>query len=104
MSEQEQDALIGRFLREHAEAKRKLATMQTQMERYSKAFSSLSGCLSNNVHDDFNLITAERELDKLPLSEFDFGKLREFLKEYTELRKSVTAGRARLREFGIEAV
>lgn len=104
MSEQEQDLLTGRFLREHADAKRKLVAMNTQLERYSKAFASLASCLSRNVHAEFNLDTAKREIAQLPLSEFDFGKLLAFLEEYTELRKSVTEGNLKLRELGIDAV
>lgn len=105
MSEQEQDVVLGRFLREHGEAKRKLVAMQAEMERYQKAFTALASTLSkDNVHDAFSLTTAKRELEKLPLSEFDFSKLLEFLNEYTELRKSVTAGRSRLRDLGVDAV
>ena len=104
MSEREQDEAIGRFLREHADSKRKLAAMQTHMESYSKAFASLASCLERNVHDDFNLAAAKRELEQAPLSEFDLGRLLAFLEEYTELRKSVTAGKTRLRELGIDAV
>lgn len=101
MSEQEQDAATGRMVREHADRKRKLAAMTAELERLKKAFESLANCLGHNVHTDFNLTTTRREIEKEPLSQFDFGKLIGFLVEFTELRQSVESGEARLGELGL---
>lgn len=104
MSDQEQDVLMGRFVREHSDAKRKLVAMQTQLERYEKGFTTLANALGRNDRDDFNLLVAKRHIDELPLSEFNLAALVAFLEEYTELRKTVSAGKARLRALGIDAV
>lgn len=102
MSEAEQDASIGRMVKELAENKRKLTAMTAELERYEKAFKSLASSLSNNVAAEFNLKCVTRDLHTFPVLEgFGLEPLVAFLEEYTQVRKSVESGTANLRQLGV---
>ncbi|HEY1205075.1 MAG: hypothetical protein ABSH46_19825 [Bryobacteraceae bacterium] len=101
MSEEEQDAVIGRLVREHAEKKRRLLAMVSELERYREAFASLASGLAHNINPEFNLTVTQREISNAPLSQFDFTKLTSFLQELTDLRKSVEREAPKLRELGL---
>jgi hypothetical protein len=101
MSEQEQDAVIGRTLRELADAKRKLTAMEAERERYEAAFKMLTSGLSYNVDPNFNAAVVARNVSHEPLSRFDFSKLVDFFREYSETRVAVQRGEKTMRDMGV---
>jgi hypothetical protein len=76
--------------------------MESELERYEKAFRALASSLAHNVANDFNLRCVDRDIHTHPvLSGLDLKSLVSFLEEYTELRQAVDAGAARLRDLGV---
>jgi len=102
MSEQEENAAIGRMIQDHAANKRTLAAMTAERERYQKAFAALAGSLGNNQGSDVNLKSVESDLRIFSVLEnIDLKPLVTFLKEYTEIRQAVDSGAARIRDLGV---
>lgn len=101
MSEQEQDAVIGRLVRDHSDAKKKEAVMKTKLEQLHKAFSSLANGLAYNADPSVNLVSVKRELQNESLASYEFGRLTAFLEEYAEVHQDVCRMNVRLKELGI---
>ncbi len=103
MSDNEQDAAIGRIVKDLSENKRKLAAMTSELERYEKAFKLIAqGLGHNDVAADFNLkVTQQYIASNSVLESLDLKPLVSFLEEYTQIRQSVDTGAARLRGLGV---
>lgn len=101
MSDQEQDAVVGRLVRDSANAKRKAAAMKTELEEIAKELVALVNALHHNIHSDVQLVAARRHIHDGLLAGYDFSKLIAFLEEYTEVRKSIEHMERRLLELGV---
>jgi len=101
MSAEDEDQIAGRIVREHAERKRKLAALESELRRFATAFKNLADGLGHNVSPTFSLNVVERAISEPPLNEIDFSKLVAFLREYTEVRERHTAGEEEIRKLGI---
>ena len=102
MSDHEQDATIGRLIREHAERRKKLIIMTAELERLAGTFSELGSNLKSALDAEGHLVTAQSFVDTSPtLTGFGLAKVSEFLAEYGQLRKAVAQGQAWIRDIGI---
>jgi hypothetical protein len=101
MSDQEQDAAVGRLVREYGESKRRLAAMNAELDAIKKAFQELVNGLGQNIAADSNLTVTRRVVEKTVLSQYDLTKLIKFLESFTELRTSMEQIEHRFLEFGI---
>lgn len=102
MSSEEQDRILGRVLREHGEAKAKLAALHAEAERLGSYFNELSAALRKNHSLDFRWVSAGQPgstaLNDYP-SKADLEQLAEDIREVTDARNALAA---RLRAAGYE--
>jgi hypothetical protein len=101
MSEQEQDAIVGRLMRERKNAKRQLAIMSAEIATIASSLRDVADAL-RDIAADANLSVAIRALQAGPLAKCDNAKLLAFLVEYTVARSAVSRMEQQLHELDVE--
>jgi hypothetical protein len=101
MSTEEQDALVGRLVREQAERKVKLAALDARRAEFQKAFAALANAIDTNVNSALYHPSAVKCIDAAPLSELDLRPLRELLLSIAHIHREVSDAALQLKSLGV---
>lgn len=103
MSNIEQDAEIGRLVREHGDRRREYLTLTAKLNRIGAALNEASVKLLSTNADTYsdNNFAAKRALESIA-EEVDLRQLLGFVIEHVELTKQLRREQSMLQQYGVD--
>jgi len=103
VSDSDEDAIIGRAVRQYVEAKRRLAAVRAELHAWASVFRELAPAFELKGDEPLDSSECSKLLRRMEEREFSLEKLRSLLAENDELSRRITSTRQTLRASGLDA-